>query len=582
MKKVISLLTILYIFSFISILESANSSIQALALKVQHQQESTHYLKNEGFLPQTLIATPNGLIPIENLNINDTIIGYSTNGDYCEQIITDISVTLIPYSIKITTQDEVICAGSHQKFYISQEKRWVSAKNLQPYQCLSNNQNVACYVLNIEKIEEPTTVYKLTTSHHLFCITSDHIVVHNAAPALATLAIGSLITVNPVVATLGTTLALGAVAAYLYDSLFKSQVPDTVKHSFESLSSDELYSYERQYYEQRRSELLKFKQNFVDIKKGLEKIGQLYRKEALNFTADFFEHLTLTSSHLLKNIPLPHEQTLNEQQKSKLRKARETELLALEAEIIELQTALVFHFNELIERLQRALQRYEQHSSLLLKTINDWNNSRKNITEKLALQNYEASLRGLHLIEIIEARISELKVTTDYYKAQKKSIITQTSNLMEVVKAIEKEICVREKSLTQNKQLLLTNKFIEENYLSACKINVHNLQKQILQNIAAETQHLESEAFAYLLEKYSQKPCHAACLLNYQQKHDDQPCPCGCSSNKSICACPTGCPCNKKQRKINTITKTEFFNCHLIKDNYAHYRNGMYKLKPAA
>lgn len=62
------------------------------------------------------------------------------------------------------------------------------------------------------------------------------------------------------------------------------------------------------------------------------------------------------------------------------------------------------------------------------------------------------------------------------------------------------------------------------------------------------------------------------------------PCICGCGCFRPTCKCGCSCVCGKgkieKERKTNTIEKSEFFNNPRIKSNYEHLREGVYRLKP--
>jgi hypothetical protein len=488
-------------------------------------------------------------------------------------------INLVPYYIKIATEYETICAGPHQQFYVLQENKWISAEDLRPRQHLFTPLSQTAVIIHIETVKESTRVYRLTTADHTFCVSPYGFWAHNTDPATAALNMGYVLTLNPVVATIGATVALSTAAALLLYESWNNQEPQQTNNE-ESL--DDFYIHERNYYAKRKKELLTLKQKLVDSKKGLEKIAQLCRNQHLNFSSDFLQPLKFDIPQCLKNnLSVGQEHKLTEQQRQKLTTLREKDLLRIENEIIELQMALSFHFNELIERVHAAFERYEKYSSPISTLISQWSGYRVHITEKLSLQNYESSVKALFLIEKAENCLTELTLATNYYKSHKKdSVIKKTTNVGKIIPTIEKDVARKETLLKQGKEIFGRNKSVEETYLSSRRtIKINELYQNILKAIHAEAEEYETNALNNAHQKYKATQRHAATLSCTEEK-DQSPCACNCKGNSVSCGCPQGCPCGKKVRIINTVTKTDFFNCKRIKDNYHHFQKNVYRLKP--
>lgn len=68
--------------------------------------------------------------------------------------------------------------------------------------------------------------------------------------------------------------------------------------------------------------------------------------------------------------------------------------------------------------------------------------------------------------------------------------------------------------------------------------------------------------------------------LSNSGMNNNSPCQCGCNCFDQACGCTCGCSCKKEEQRIfNKVTKQEFFKGDVIKKNYEHYRNGIYRLK---
>lgn len=274
------------------------------------------------------------------------------------------------------------------------------------------------------------------------------------------------------------------------------------------------------------------------------------RKQKLNFTYKFLSPLAVKSFELVEKDLLCKENSLNEEQKEILREKRDDILLALEEEIIELQSALSFHCNELVERIQSAFKRYDAHISSVKKAIAEWNSHVNAMKKAIVLQNFELPLKALNLIEVIEERILEFKVVINYYKDQHNAhIIKQTTNILQVIQTTEQIINKKEDFFKEEKKRFLSCISIEEKYLTDHHINVKSLKNSILLKIIKETKEAELKECNDVNKKYLNTPRHQPTLTK-SKTNNSSPCSCGCKCfYQSACACNCGSLAKKKNVK---------------------------------
>src|SRR5690606_22598111 len=100
--------------------------ITCTVLFAQHQENfsdivSQSYnniiLHQEGFTAGTLIKTSHGDVPIEELCIGDTVIGYDNDTGYTERVIISTSRNFAPQYIRVGFDNTIYDVGSHQRFY---------------------------------------------------------------------------------------------------------------------------------------------------------------------------------------------------------------------------------------------------------------------------------------------------------------------------------------------------------------------------------------------------------------------------------------------------------------------------------
>lgn len=140
---------------------------------------------NEGFLAGTVVLTDSGFSLIENLNVGDSLVSLH-NDSICKELITNMAIENISEYVMISTNSAVFRVGNKQQFYLPIAGMWACADTLKVGDLLLGTDDTDCYIIGIEKIAQPATSYKLTTSNHTFHVTESCIYVHNAAPLIAT------------------------------------------------------------------------------------------------------------------------------------------------------------------------------------------------------------------------------------------------------------------------------------------------------------------------------------------------------------------------------------------------------------
>ncbi len=139
------------------------------------------FLGGHGFGAGTLIETPNGMVPIEQIRENDLIISRNKmDNTFVPKPVTACSKRITHRSIKLTTNKSSITVSPKQRFYLAKEQQWAFAKDLKPGQLLLQNGGTCATIADIEKIENDTEMYELSVQDlHNFCAADDKVVAHN-------------------------------------------------------------------------------------------------------------------------------------------------------------------------------------------------------------------------------------------------------------------------------------------------------------------------------------------------------------------------------------------------------------------
>ena len=158
----------------------------------------------EGFITGTLVKTPDGYMPIESIEVNDSVICCDDDGNIVTSIVLAKQKKIAPSPVIVTTKTSVIIADHHQLFYTLPHQKWIEACMLTTEHFLLSPTRELLAITSTHQTIIPGITHSLSVKdHHNFFISKDDILVHNmifvavpiAAPAAgATLAAAAEIT----------------------------------------------------------------------------------------------------------------------------------------------------------------------------------------------------------------------------------------------------------------------------------------------------------------------------------------------------------------------------------------------------
>ena len=427
-------------------------------------------IEHEGFIAGTKVRTVDGFQSIEDLKVGAMIIGYDSTFNHKQKTILHISKKLTDRYIKISTEHEIVCAALDQKFYLAQEDRWISAKNIKISDLLFLKKADSSLVKNIEIREDIMPLYTLTVEDHIFFITSDDIMVHNAHLAISnTLALFHVgrIAIKHAASEI---LALTVMVADRYrDQNTIKLIEKPQAHTDSKITATQ----ERIQYEKTLTDLHRLRTDFLTIKNSLDSLLKQNFPSQLIFSNTFLQRIKLQEiPDLHLKISPEQELAYNDQQKEQLRVLRQTELNQLEKQISEIQIALAFHINELIDARNKALDQYTDLLPAISASIKEWNNNKQRMIDSIAVRHYEhIHAKAEDLLNNIEQKNKELKIAFQFYKhAHNGNLLKKTTNLLELITAEEKSILATEQLIHKERSSNSDNQKIVEGYLLLRKI----------------------------------------------------------------------------------------------------------------
>jgi len=133
-----------------------------------------------GIKEGTLLLTKQGIIAVEHIATNDSIFSYYKNQKIID-VVTHIDCYTASFSLQIATNtNKQLHVVPEQLLYVVNKQNWVEAQYLQ---C---DDTLLCYggttvIINAINISyEPAIFYRFSVKNsHIFCATSDGIVMHN-------------------------------------------------------------------------------------------------------------------------------------------------------------------------------------------------------------------------------------------------------------------------------------------------------------------------------------------------------------------------------------------------------------------
>lgn len=147
---------------------------------------TTSLLHGEGFIAGTLVKTPTGYTPIEELKIGDTVICFDLKGSCLEKKVTYTHQKHVTRFLIITVNNKEIIVADDHTFYIPSEEKWVIAEELKIGHVLFKNCLEQVTIDQIQEIPVNDSAYDITVDeYHNFCVTQEDIIVHNVIPLFA-------------------------------------------------------------------------------------------------------------------------------------------------------------------------------------------------------------------------------------------------------------------------------------------------------------------------------------------------------------------------------------------------------------
>lgn len=476
-KEYVLLLSLFYSFYAHSITEpkclpTPNISFASLI------QDETNALQ-EGFMASTQIKTPEGYRNIEDIKAGDLIIGFDPIEGYKEKSVLGVTKNQIEKFIKISAGREIIYSGFNQKFYLPEKNDWIAAQD----------------ITSAEAVYSPIDIYRIEVEDHNFCITQSDIVVHNsyviAQSASSLLNIGRMALKNPI-KIVGITSNLDK--AYLGLDKLEFEKSENKTNSPEQINN----LTERTNYEKTRSELCKLRSDFLKLKDELDQLIKSKRPREINFTNALLNPIKPkdTSNFNLRLTPA-QEAKYSDEQRANLKKLRQAELDQIEKQILDLQIALGFHFNELIDSRNKALEEHDKLNSEIDQSVNLWNSNLNNITVNIAVSRYESIFTNEDSLKNIENKNQELKFSIEYYKNIKNgTLLKKTTNISDLFDQEEKNILATEQSIYKSRNINIGNQRIVEDFLLRSNIHIVGLATNLNNKIKKQRESKLAKEFA--------------------------------------------------------------------------------------
>lgn len=139
------------------------------------------YFYAEGLVGGSLVATPHGLVPVEILQKQDTVIGYDCVGEqYVADIIIAITKVQSSHVIRINLESDVLEVSPEQQFYDQKSNSWIPAGQLTSEHTLFTHSSTNARVLSTDTIEKDVEFFRITTQKfHNFFVSKNQILTHN-------------------------------------------------------------------------------------------------------------------------------------------------------------------------------------------------------------------------------------------------------------------------------------------------------------------------------------------------------------------------------------------------------------------
>lgn len=139
-----------------------------------------------GLTPETLVHTTHGLQPIQTISYKNQAHNSTLNLKIIAIAQTEKNITY-----KLTINDEMVHVSTDQKFFVTNEKKWIEAQKLSIGQALLTKDQKTVTIKKIEIIRKEQICFEITVQNpHCFFIGKQGLLVHNAFPVAISFSMG--------------------------------------------------------------------------------------------------------------------------------------------------------------------------------------------------------------------------------------------------------------------------------------------------------------------------------------------------------------------------------------------------------
>lgn len=482
-----------------------------------HPDDEFFRSKYDGFCAGILVKTPSGYNPIETLHVGDYLLDPHDQ----PKRIEGIAFRWVPRYWRVRINSEDIGFGVHQSFY-TPSSDW---RTIAESKDISTANGSIKPLYDAELIEESTCLYMLTVEDHIFCITTYDLMVHNAE-ALVVGAVGIALenfAIAPaVISAVQTTLSLSFISYRALQEYCAQQ--DAQNKEFNELElCQKTRQAERRYFETRKQELEKLRDEFLIVKDGLQSIGAGCNG-GINFTLLFLRQQTFLQAANPGNLLLTNEMQLSQEQYEKVRTARDMYLNMVEQEIDDLHLIIALHLNEVIENVKQAEHYHWQVTKITTKAIDAWNRMcYGTIPADVALQLYEHCLYDYYSLQKAKQYLQELTLLINFYRREfYRSYLSQTIPLQELLDRIPSLIKQHEEWIAKENQRITSNIAITEDFYTRNNVNVAHIWPQFKAAFEKQyTEKIKTQFFDLQKRQETLKPKYKEAKKSHSNKNED-------------------------------------------------------------
>ena len=320
-------------------------------------------------------------------------------------------------------------------------------------------------IINIRRVRKQGVVYYgLTTQEHGFYIYPNEYV-HNMDFACITAAggigFGTIEILNPVTALFGVLIPLTIYAVDCY----KKQHHEKNNNLKEVLQDVEVVKQTRSYYETNRKNLMELHQELLQFKNNLQFFLQSKNKGTLSYSLSCLSLYNYKPYQISLLPSLSIEQGYSIADKEKLLLLRDQELEKLKADVFDIEMALGFHINELIDRSNFVYDELELHMDVMNNYAQLWNDNICNLWCDLVVESYEKSFIQENLLNNFEMKNQELSIVINFYNKFNNKSLQKTSNLYQILQNQESINQLRLENFEKWKKNIDCWRELDENYL---------------------------------------------------------------------------------------------------------------------